>query len=824
MAIESRYRHLDEDSPLEPKVTPPLALVGILLLAGGLWVMSRKGGHPDPAVLGLAVLCELLAVRIGVFGFFSFSGGAFLVSALLAPGVTSLALLGVLLVRTLVRPAPSAAQRALECLADALPLMMLVLLCAFSQGMESVIARLASCALGFFLVWWFTPGIFQAALDPGIFLHWSRCRNQLLMACAAQISCGLWIYSRPNHWWLVLPVLLSLADSARRVSMQVKAMLDEGLRDKAQAQLSASRRELTRSKATQDTEGGKLEVQMDSYRLIERMLSSLRSSPSLKSVALAVLEQVRTRVPSNSVALFLESGGSLKIVASITPNQDRVESVPIMGFRETLVERAWQRGRIESMDLEERRDPQRIFTSDVSAVAAPISNRGVIYVGSQQEYQLSDQELQYLDSLARHSWLALQAAQSQEEQQVAYQGELLARQVSEKLLNRLADLVAGMNQLLPLSEPDQLVTAGAELMQRLLRSQDTWTHFKGNEKNFLQGPLDGIRELAQSSLKARRPILHNEVQTSPFFRPGSPYKSVLVVPLTVHQEESGFLLAAREEAYEREDQDILTLMALQFGPILETVRLYFDLQVAHERLAESQAQLVQSSKMAAIGQLAGGVAHELNTPLGAVTVSLDAIALSIDSRPEKAKERLEKTRKACAKMKSIIAKLLFYSRDSANRREQSDVNSVVRDTLDFIGSQIRLENVEIDSQSQTVPAVFINQNEIQQILVNLLNNAKDAVLSEPTAQKRIEIRTFQEGTDCCVQVRDFGPGIPEDKRQRIFDPFFTTKPVGQGTGLGLSVSLQLAEQNGGSLALLMHSGPGALFQLRLPQMDGSETD
>ncbi len=317
-----------------------------------------------------------------------------------------------------------------------------------------------------------------------------------------------------------------------------------------------------------------------------------------------------------------------------------------------------RRGRIESMDLEERRDPQRIFTSDVSAVAAPISNRGVIYVGSQQEYQLSDQELQYLDSLARHSWLALQAAQSQEEQQVAYQGELLARQVSEKLLNRLADLVAGMNQLLPLSEPDQLVTAGAELMQRLLRSQDTWTHFKGNEKNFLQGPLDGIRELAQSSLKARRPILHNEVQTSPFFRPGSPYKSVLVVPLTVHQEESGFLLAAREEAYEREDQDILTLMALQFGPILETVRLYFDLQVAHERLAESQAQLVQSSKMAAIGQLAGGVAHELNTPLGAVTVSLDAIALSIDSRPEKAKERLEKTRKACAKMKSIIA---FYS-------------------------------------------------------------------------------------------------------------------------------------------------------------------
>lgn len=824
MATDSRYRHLDEDSPLDPKVTPPLALVGLLLVGGCVWVMSRKGGHPDSLLLGLAMLCELIAIRIGAFGFFSFSGGVFFASALRAPGVTSLVLLGALLMRTVVRPGPGAAQRMLECLADALPLVMLVLLCTFSQGMASGVARLACCAVGFFLVWWFTPGIFQPALDPGIFLHWSRCRSQLLLACAAQICCGLWLYYEPQRWWLVLPVLLSLADAARRVSVQVKAMLDEGLRDKAEAQLSVSRRELTRGQVTQEAEGGKLEVQMDSYRLIERMLSSLRSAPSLKSVALAVLEQVRTRVPSNSVALFLESNGGLRIVASITPDQDRVESMPIMGFRETLVERAFQRGRIEKLEEEERRDGQRIFTSDVSAVAAPISNRGVIYVGNQQEYELSEKELQYLDSLARHSWLALQAAQSQEEQQLAYQGELLARQVSEKLLNRLADLVAGMNQLLPLSEPEQLVAAGAELMQRLFRSQASWAHFKGTEKNFLQGPLEGIGELAQSSLKARRPILHNEVQTSPFFRSGCPYRSVLVVPLSVQQKDSGFLLVAREEAYEREDQDILTLMALQFGPILETVRLFFDLQVAHEKLAESQAQLVQSSKMAAIGQLAGGVAHELNTPLGAVTVSLDAIALTIDTRPEKAKERLEKTRKAAAKMKSIIAKLLFYSRDSANRREQSDVNNVVRDTLDFIGSQIRLENVEIDSQSQTVPPVFINQNEIQQILVNLLNNAKDAVLSDPASQRRIEVRTFQEGNDCCVQVRDYGPGVPADQAQRIFDPFFTTKPVGHGTGLGLSVSMQLAEQNGGNLALLMHSGPGALFQLRLPQMDGSETD
>lgn len=822
MAASARYSHFDEDSALEPRLTPTLVLAGIGWLGGSLWLMLHKGGHPEPALLGLAALGELLSPRIGPFGFFSCSAGLFLVAALKAPGAAALALLAALLVRSLVRPGASAAQRVLECLADAIPLVVLLLVCSATQGLG--LAQLACSAGAFFFVWWFTPGLFQAALDPGIFLHWSRCRQQLLLACAAQVWCALWIASEPESWPLVLPVLLALADSARRVSVQVKAMLEEGLRGKAEAQLSASRRDLSRSKASQEAEGGKLEVQMDSYRLIERMLSSLRSSPTLKSVALAVLEQVRTRVPSNSVALFLESNGGLRIVASISADQDRVDSMSIMGFRETLVERAWQRGRIETLEAHELRDPSRIFRSDLSAVAAPISNRGVIYVGSQQEYQLSDQEQQYLESLARHSWLALQAAQSQEEQQLAFQRELQARQVSEKLLNRLADLVAGMNQLLPLSEPEVLLSAGAELMGRLLGSQATWAHFKGQEANGLLGPLEGLQELVQSSLRARRPILHNEVGASPFFRPGSPYPSVLVVPLTVHQQEAGFLLAAREEAFEREDQDILTLMALQFGPILETVRLYFDLQVAHEKLAQSQAQLVQSSKMAAIGQLAGGVAHELNTPLGAVTVSLDAVAMHLESRPDKARDRLEKTRKACAKMKSIIAKLLFYSRDSANRKEQSDVNNVVRDTLDFIGSQIRLENVAIETQNQTTAPVFINQNEVQQILVNLLNNAKDAVLSDSRAEKRIEIRTFQDGTDCCVQVRDFGPGISADKAQRIFEPFYTTKPVGQGTGLGLSVSMQLAEQNGGKLALLMHSGPGALFQLRLPQMDGSETD
>ncbi len=808
------------DAPRQARVSPQVALIGLFLLVGILWLATLKGGRSNPAPLCIGVLAELAAVRLGTFGFFSYSAGFFLAASLQSPGLAAFSLLGALLGRTVLRSGGTAAERTLELVADLLPLVMLLFFSVFTKGLELGAAQAGFCAAGFWLIWWFTPGLFQACLDPGLFLNWSRCRAQLLAAAAAQVCCGLFLFYDPLRGWLALPILWALIDSARRIPLQVKDMLDQGLREKAEARLSVDQRELTVNRTTQAVEETRLEIQMDSYRLIERMLSSLRHSPTLKSVALAVLEQVRTRVPCDSVAIFLESEGALRIVASISPDQQRIESASIMGFRETLVERAWQRGRIENLSEEDRQDPQRIFTADAGAVAAPISNRGAIYVGNSRPYQLSERETQYLDSLARHSWLALQAAQSQEQQQAAYQRELSARQVSEKLLNRLADLVAGMSQLLSLSEPQQLVKAGANLLGKLLRVPGCWVHFRDIEENSLQGPLEGIHELALSALRAQRPILHSEYRSSQFFRSGSPYSSVLVVPLKLQGEGVSFLIAASEQVLEREDQDILTLMGFQLGPILETVRLFFDLQIAHERLAESQAQLIQSTKMAAIGQLAGGVAHELNTPLGAVTVALDAVGISLN-KPEKARDRLDKARKSCEKMKGIIAKLLFYSRDSTNRKEQTDLNKVIEDTLDFIGSQIRLDNVEIEVNTQAVPSVMANQNEIQQILVNLLNNAKDAMLSSDCQPKKIMLTSYALGRECCIEVRDFGPGVPEGHAQRIFDPFFTTKPVGQGTGLGLSVSLQLAQQNGGNLGILMHSGPGALFQLKLPQTDGT---
>jgi len=815
----------DADLAFEPRLTPNLTLVALALGGAFLWLLTHRVGAPNATLLALGFLIELASPRLGNFGFFSVSTGIFLAAALQAPAATGFVLVLALILRTLFRSQGGFSQRILELLSDLFPSLMALIFLVFLQHMEQVSTRVLLSGLGALLVWWFTPGLFQGALETGTFLRWTRSRERLLFSTAAQLSCGIILSLHKASWFLAVPmalVFLALADSARRVAYQVQALYEQSTRQKAEVHISQERRELGKNKVHQELAEAQLEVQMESYRLIEKMLSSLRHSPSLKSIALAVLEQVRTRVPCTSVALYLQTNSSLRIVAAITPHQDRIQSIPILGLSEALVERAWQRGKVQTLDSEEALDPLRVFTSDVSAIAAPISDQGVIYVGNQQPHKHSELELQYLESLSRHSWLALQAAKSQEEQQTAYKGELEARQASEMLLNRLADLVAGMNRLLHLSDPKQLVKAGALLMQELFKTPATWARFSDTEENHLQGPLEGIQELIQSSIKARRPILHSEYQKSPFFRPGSPYQCVLVVPLMVQQQEAGFLLAASQEIFGRDDQDMLSLLALQFGPILQTVRLYADLQVAHEQLRESQAKLIQSSKMAAIGQLAGGVAHEINTPLGAVTVSIDAVAMYLETKPEKSRERLDKARNACVKMKNIISKLLFYSRDSANRKERSDLNQVVRDTLDFIGSQIRLENIEIETQLSPLPLSSVNQNEIQQILINLLNNAKDAVLGEGASQRRIEIQSLLDGKDCVIRVRDYGPGVPSDKAASIFDPFYTTKPVGQGTGLGLAVSLQLAEQHEGSLSLLTHSGPGALFELRLPQVSTTE--
>ncbi len=224
-------------------------------------------------------------------------------------------------------------------------------------------------------------------------------------------------------------------------------------------------------------------------------------------------------------------------------------------------------------------------------------------------------------------------------------------------------------------------------------------------------------------------------------------------------------------------------------------------------------QLVHSERLSAIGELVAGVAHEINNPLqtiiGSVELMLEDRAMS-DSRQD-----LEVVRREAGRAGQIVRNLLSFVRRSAPDRVGADLNGIIRSVVELRGYHLQQRGIHlVTALPERPPRVLVNREEIQQVILNLLLNAEQAMTSAGRGST-ITIRCIPTGDGPVVEVADDGPGISADMRGRIFEPFFTTKDVGQGTGLGLSISHGIAAAHGGSLTLCP-SPEGACFRLSLP--------
>ena len=231
--------------------------------------------------------------------------------------------------------------------------------------------------------------------------------------------------------------------------------------------------------------------------------------------------------------------------------------------------------------------------------------------------------------------------------------------------------------------------------------------------------------------------------------------------------------------------------------------------VTEER--EVTRRLLQAEKMAAVGQLAGGVAHEINNPLGGILAF--AQLMRQDQRSEEDQESLRLIEDAAVRAKRIVESLLRFSRrPRQDERGPVDLARVAEDAIFLVGAQMKDGSVEVVRKLEPA-TIHGNANLIQQILVNLLVNALQAV----GKKGRITVTTgqAQPGRVHAI-VADDGPGVPPEIAGRIFEPFFTTKPEGQGTGLGLSICYRIAEEHGGTIHHERVAGGGASFVLELP--------
>ncbi len=223
-------------------------------------------------------------------------------------------------------------------------------------------------------------------------------------------------------------------------------------------------------------------------------------------------------------------------------------------------------------------------------------------------------------------------------------------------------------------------------------------------------------------------------------------------------------------------------------------------------------QLVQSGKLAAIGELAAGVAHEINNPLFAI-LGLTEFLLAEADPGTKNRQRLELIQETGLEIKEIVRALLDFARENADERHVVPLEEVVRSTVDLVRRTNAHKGVElVDRYDGSDALVSASPNQLKQIFLNLVANARQAMPHGGTVT--VEVR--REGDVAVATVADDGPGIDPDVLERIFEPFFTTKRDTGGTGLGLSVSLGIAESHGGSLTVASEPGHGTTFCLRLP--------
>jgi C4-dicarboxylate-specific signal transduction histidine kinase len=240
------------------------------------------------------------------------------------------------------------------------------------------------------------------------------------------------------------------------------------------------------------------------------------------------------------------------------------------------------------------------------------------------------------------------------------------------------------------------------------------------------------------------------------------------------------------------------------------------------RRLERDAMLDQASKMATLGEMATGVAHELNQPLNVIQLGTDFLRKMIERGEGISDEELSKVSRNISEQVMRASKIVDHLREFGRRHDMEvyplDLNEPIQDVFKLLGQQLKLRDIEVVLQlDQDLPKMLGDKNRLEQIFLNLVANARDAMVAKgPKTIKKLTITTCHEGDSVLATVSDTGTGIPDKIQKKIFDPFFTTKEPGKGTGLGLSIAYNLAKDFKGEMDVTSTLDVGTTFRIRFP--------
>jgi PAS domain S-box-containing protein len=285
---------------------------------------------------------------------------------------------------------------------------------------------------------------------------------------------------------------------------------------------------------------------------------------------------------------------------------------------------------------------------------------------------------------------------------------------------------------------------------------------------------------------------------------------------------------ARDITEQKELEDLLKLYTENLQAVIE--------QKTHE-LDRQHIQLIQSSKLATLGEMATGIAHELNQPLSGIRTRAQLVKMALDRKlvhPERIAQNQEEIIQLVDRITRIIHHMRIFARQDQQRFAPFKLTQSIDGALSLLGEQLRIHAIEVIREgADDLPLVYGESLQIEQVLLNLFSNARDAmdahaeVLREAgqheVYHKLLRIHVGQGSPkEVCITVADNGSGIEEDVQSKIFEPFFTTKPVGRGTGLGLSISYGILTNHNGRIELASKVNEGTTFRIYLPVWDGSQ--
>lgn len=241
-----------------------------------------------------------------------------------------------------------------------------------------------------------------------------------------------------------------------------------------------------------------------------------------------------------------------------------------------------------------------------------------------------------------------------------------------------------------------------------------------------------------------------------------------------------------------------------------------ELEKAYLDLQQLQTRLIQTEKMASLGKLSAGVAHEINNPLGGIMLYSHLLLEDVNKgKPSLQKENLEKIVKLAARSKEIVKNLLDFARQSEPRTETHHIHDILEGVLSILEKQVLFHNVKIERKyDNALPPVHVDAAQMQQVFMNIFINAAEAM----NGQGSLVIHTGPaEGKNqVFIQIADTGPGIPREHISQLFEPFFTTKKAGEGTGLGLSICYGIIRRHRGRIEVDSETGRGTAFTIFLP--------